>query len=283
MESYSAHFMQQIVPSQQIELVQQTMMVSTDHGPIEVHVSGEGALVVMLPSMGRGATDFDRLAADVASAGYRVACPEPRGIGTSAPPDREETLSTLAEDVAAVITGLGGGPAVIVGHAYGNRIARMTATNHPELVDSLVLLACGGFIPVTEEMGAAMRTIFDARNPQDVRLDAVGGAFFAPGNDPSVWADGWHGSLARSQEQATVSTPVGEWWAGGEAPMLAVQPADDRLAVPANADALVEAVGDRVEVVVIPNAGHALLPEQPEAVADTVIDWLDRRRAEAFA
>ena len=63
--------------------------------------------------------------------------------------------------------------------------------------------------------------------------------------------------------------------------MLAVQPADDRLAVPANADALAEAVGDRVEVVVIPNAGHALLPEQPEAVAETVIGWLNRRRVEA--
>ena len=39
-------------------------MVPTAHGPIEAHVSGEGTLVVMLPSMGRGAADFDRLAAD---------------------------------------------------------------------------------------------------------------------------------------------------------------------------------------------------------------------------
>lgn len=252
-------------------------MVPTDDGSIEVHVSGQGPLVVLLPSMGRGAADFDRLAADVSVAGYRVACPEPRGLGASAVPDREETLATLAGDVAAVITEFGSGPAVIVGHAYGNRIARMTATNHPELVESLVLLACGGFIPVTDEMAVAMRTIFDPRNPPDVRLDAVGRAFFAPGNDASVWAEGWFAKLAQAQEQATVSTPVGDWWAGGTAPMLAVQPADDRLAVPANADALAEAVGDRVEVVVIPNAGHALLPEQPEAVAQTVIGWLDRR------
>ena len=258
-------------------------MVPTEYGPIKVHVRGEGPLVVMLPSMGRGAADFDRLAADVAAAGYRVACPEPRGLGASAVPDRQETLSTLAADVAAVVTGLGDGPAVVVGHAYGNRIARMTATEHPELVESLVLLACGGFIPVTEEMAVAMRTIFDTRNPPEVRLDAVGKAFFAPGNDAGVWADGWYGSLARHQEQATVSTPVGNWWAGGDAPILAVQPADDRLAVAANADALVEAVGARVEVVVIPNAGHALLPEQPEAVADAVIGWLDRRWAEALA
>ena len=252
-------------------------MVLTENGPIEVHVQGEGPLVVMLPSLGRGAADFDRLAADVAAAGYRVACPEPRGVGASAVPDREETLATLADDVAAVITELGNGPALIVGHAYGNRIARMTATNHPELVEGLVLLACGGFIPVSDEMAVAMRTIFDPRNPPEARLDAVGRAFFAPGNDARVWADGWFGKLARSQEQATVSTPVGDWWAGGTAPMLAVQPADDRLAVPANADALAEAVGDRVEVVVIPDAGHALLPEQPEALAETVIGWLNRR------
>lgn len=255
--------------------------VPTDDGPIEVHVCGDGPLVVMLPSLGRGAADFDRLAADVAAAGYRVACPEPRGLGSSAAPDRDETLATLAADVAAVIAELDGGPAVIVGHAYGNRVARMTATNHPELVESLVLLSCGGFIPVTEEMGMAIRTIFDPRNPPEGRLDAVARAFFAPGNDASGWADGWDLKLARAQEQATVSTPVSDWWAGGTAPMLAVQPADDRLAVPANADALVEAVGDRAEVVVIPNAGHALLPEQPEAVAETVISWLDRRQTEA--
>ena len=258
----------------------QITMVPTDGGPIQAYICGEGPLVVMLPSMGRGAGDFDRLATDVASAGYRVACPEPRGLGASAAPDRQETLSTLAADVAAVITEIGDGPAVVVGHAYGNRIARMTATNHPELVESLVLLACGGFIPVTEEMGAAMRTIFDTRNPPEVRLDAVARAFFAPGNDPRVWADGWYGKLARQQEHATVNTAVSDWWAGGTAPMLAVQPADDQLAVPANADALVEAVGDRVEVVVIPDAGHALLPEQPEAVAEAVIGWLEHRRAE---
>jgi pimeloyl-ACP methyl ester carboxylesterase len=30
------------------------------------------------------------------------------------------------------------------------------------------------------------------------------------------------------------------------------------------------ALGDRVTVVVIPNAGHALVPEQPEAMASAI-------------
>ncbi len=250
------------------------VMVSTGDGSIEVHVSGEGPLVVMLPSLGRGASDFDRLAVDVAGAGYTVACPEPRGIGASAVSSRPETLACLAGDVAEVIAGVGGGPATVVGHAYGNRIARMVATNHPELVGSLVLLACGGLIPPTQEVAATLRKVFDTREPPEVRLDAVARAFFAPGNDPKPWADGWYGSLARNQEQATVSTSLEDWWAGGDVPMLAVQPADDVLAVPANADALAEAYGDRVHVQVIANAGHALLPEQPDAVAQAVINWL---------
>ena len=31
--------------------------------------------------------------------------------------------------------------------------------------------------------------------------------------------------------------------------------------------------GERVSVVVIPNASHALLPEQPAAVADAILSW----------
>jgi pimeloyl-ACP methyl ester carboxylesterase len=33
---------------------------------------------------------------------------------------------------------------------------------------------------------------------------------------------------------------------------------------------------DRVTVTVVPDAGHALLPEQPEAVAKAVIEYLKR-------
>ena len=59
--------------------------------------------------------------------------------------------------------------------------------------------------------------------------------------------------------------------------MLVVQPACDALAVPANAHALDDAFGDRVEVVTVVGAGHALLPEQPEALAHIVVDRLSRR------
>ena len=33
-------------------------------------------------------------------------------------------------------------------------------------------------------------------------------------------------------------------------------------------------LGERVSVVVIPHAGHALIPEQPTAVINAITDWL---------
>ena len=255
-----------------------TELVDGPAGPIEVRLLGEGPLVVLLPSLGRGASDFATLATRLARSGYLVACPEPRGLGRSAGPLDGLTLADVADDAAAVIAALDAGPATVVGHAFGNRVARMVATRHPTLVESVVLLACGGRVPPEPEAGAALFRVFDVSLPADEHLDAVRTAFFAPGNEPAVWADGWHPEVAAAQSAATGSTPVEEWWEAGAADVLVVQPAEDHIALPANAEDLVAALGDRATLVTIPGAGHALLPEQPAAVVVALLTWLHRRR-----
>lgn len=100
---------------------------------IEVYARGTGARIVMLPSLGRGATDFDEIAERIAASGYRVLCPQPRGIGASRGPLADITLHDYAGDVAAVIDGDGGGPSFIAGHAFGNFVARAVAADHPQL------------------------------------------------------------------------------------------------------------------------------------------------------
>ncbi len=92
-----------------------------------------------------------------------------------------------------------------------------------------------------------------------------------------MWADGWHPDVAAHQMAATRAAPVDSWWSAGGADVLVVQPADDLIAVPENAHRIAAAIGDRATVVTIERAGHALLPEQPEAVADTLLRWLRRR------
>ncbi len=154
----------------------------------------------------------------------------------------------------------------------------MTATTHPDRVDGVVLLACGGLIPPAAEASAALLAVFDPTLSPDDHLAAVRTAFFAPGNDPAVWEEGWHGIVAAAQGAATRSTPVEEWWAAGGADVLVVQPADDVIAPVGNAERIVASLDGRATMVIVPGAGHALLPEQPDLVSAAVVEWLDGRR-----
>ena len=243
----------------------------------EVFAEGRGPLVILLPSLGRGAEDFADLARRLAAAGFTAARPEPRGIGESRGPLQGLTLRDFAADAAAVIEAFGAGPAVVVGHAFGNRVARMLASDRPELVRAVVLLAAGGKAPMDPSIRDSLTKSFDLGLPEAERLEHVRRAFFAPGRDPAVWRGGWHRAVALAQAAATQATPLEAWWAGGRAPILVVQPMADTVAPPVNARMLQEDIGPRVTVVEIPGAGHALLPEQPEAVATAVIDYIRAR------
>jgi pimeloyl-ACP methyl ester carboxylesterase len=242
---------------------------------IEVLVRGSGPLVVLLPSLGRSAADFDDLTRRLARRGYRTAAVNPRGIGASRGP-RTATLADPARDVAEVIRALAGdaGPVVLIGHAYGNRLARGVATWHPELVSGLILLASGGQVPIPAHIAKALGDVFDpSLSPAD-HIAAVRTAFFAPGNDPEVWRDGWYGAVALEQQAALGKTPPGDWTGGGEVPIFIVQAAQDAVAPPANAEALRKADPSRVNIAILENAGHAMLPEQPDTLAKLVLSRL---------
>jgi pimeloyl-ACP methyl ester carboxylesterase len=126
----------------------QSRVIERDGVAIEALIGGRGRPVAMIPSLGRPAEDFDDLARRLAAAGYATACVQPRGLGRSTGPMTSVSMADLAGDVATVIEGLGGGPAVVIGHAFGQRVGRMLATSRPDLVKGLVMLAAGGKVPI---------------------------------------------------------------------------------------------------------------------------------------
>lgn len=249
--------------------------VATDGAELAVTVYGQidRPVVVMHPSLGRPAADFSDLARRLVSAGYCAVGIDPRGVANSTRSDRPVALTDLAGDVATVIRSLGLERAHLLGHAHGNRVMRCTAATRPDVVRSCILLAAGGRVPPDAEARAALRRCFDTSLAIGERLAAIRTAFFAPGNDPSVWLDGWYADAMTRQHRAVAETPVDVWWSGGTARLLVVQGLQDRVAPPENGRQLLsERPG--VELVEIDRAGHALLPEQPVAVADAVIGFL---------
>lgn len=255
----------------------QFFTVDRDAVHIAVHACGRGPRLIMLPSLGRGAGDFEHIAQRVAAAGFRVLCPEPRGLGGSTGPLHGITLHDLADDMAAIIRQDGGGPTVMAGHAFGNFVARTTAADYPELVRAVVLLAATHTWPLAPELRDSINKCHQMDLPEAQRLKHLQHVFFAPGNDARVWLDGWDEAVMHAERDATEATPKPEWWTAGTAPVLDVLALNDPLSPPDSVQTYRDQWGaDRVTVVGIDHAAHALLPEQPRAVADAIIAWLQQ-------
>ena len=240
---------------------------------IEVIVEGQGPAIVLLPSLARDSEDYDAVAEGLAAAGYRALRPQPRGIGKSTGPLTGISLHDFARDIAEVIETLGGGRAVIAGHAYGNWIARMTAVDHPALVRGVVVLAAAAkqFPP---ELLTAINIAGNPALPDEQRLEALRFAFFAPGNDPKGWLDGWHPQLREPQRGAAAAVKQSDWWSAGVAPLLDLQAAFDPFKPPEKRNEMKDEFGDRVTIAVVPGASHALIPEQPKAVVEALVAWV---------
>ena len=251
-------------------------MVSGHGVVIETYVEGSGPAVVMLPSTGRdGGEDFDVVAARIAAAGFTVLRPQPRGIAGSVGPMVGTSLHQLGDDVAMVIERLGGGRAVIVGHAFGHFVARMTAVDHPAAVRGIVLAAAAASV-YPPDIAASPTRAGNLQLSDEERLGALRLAFFAPGHDARVWLHGWYPATLKMQSDSREKAGVkqSDWWGAGVAPLLELIPTSDPFKPRDKWGEMRAAYGDRVTVVEIADASHALFPEQPGAVADAVIGWV---------
>jgi pimeloyl-ACP methyl ester carboxylesterase len=248
-------------------------LVKYDDVEIDVIAEGRGPLIVLLPSRGRDSEDYDEVAAGLAKAGFRVLRPQPRGMHASKGPLKDITLHDLARDVATVIERENAGPAVIVGHAYGNWVARMTAVDHPELVRGVVLAAAAAkkFPP---RLSVLVSKSADMAVPEAERLAAMQEIFFASGSDSKIWLKGWWTEASEGQRVAAANVKQSDWWAGGNVPLFDLQAAVDPFKPKGTENELKDEFPDRVTIAVIPNASHALLPEQPAAVVEAIATWV---------
>jgi len=97
-----------------------------------------GSPVVVLHGLFGSSRNWMTAARRLASEHVVVAA-DLRNHGTS-PHTDTMTYPEMAEDVAETVTALGLGPVALVGHSMGGKAAMITAFEHPELVDRLVVV-----------------------------------------------------------------------------------------------------------------------------------------------
>jgi len=245
---------------------------------IESFSRGEGEAIVLLPGGTLTVGYLDGLAEALSKAGYHVVGINFRGSGKSTGPSEGVTLQTNAEDVAGVIQALNLGSVHVVGNDFGNRVARMLASSHPELTRSVILLAAGGKIQPKPAAAQAVGIIFNPASSESDILAVMPYLVASPADSARVWKlfkPSLAPGAAKIEMTASEATPLKAWWAPpGQTKYLIVQGADDQIAPPENGVELQKELGDRATLVTVPGAAHLLPLEQPEITAKHILNFL---------
>jgi len=239
--------------------------------------------VVMLPHAGRSASDFNELAVLLSEKNFRVLLVQAPGIDGSHQSSyllRSISMEDLADDVLSVLDEMRIQKAHLVGHSFGERLARMFASQNEDRVFSLMLIAPGGDTDVNREVKQSMKAAFMTWEDPGTRLKGIHDAFFAERNKvPSKWTQGWYPITAYLQGLALRSTDSSVWWHGGShVPILILHAQEDKISPRATADALESTLGNRVTRIDIPDAGHALVAEKLDSVASSILNFLAEHR-----
>jgi pimeloyl-ACP methyl ester carboxylesterase len=104
---------------------------------------GDGSPVLLIAGTGYPGATWPPEIVEPLAARHTVVTFDHRGTGaTPSSPDRYSTRG-FAADAAAVIDAVGRGPAHVVGHSMGGRVAQWLALDRPAVVRTLVLAATG--------------------------------------------------------------------------------------------------------------------------------------------
>lgn len=256
--------------------------IQSDTATIEVILQGpsSGSSIIIIPSLGRdSSSDFNSFSTSLAHAGYFVLRPQPRGTLGSSGPVLNISIEQQAADISKVITTLSAsGKAIVLGHAFGHFLAQILASTYPNQVPGIIFAAAQtDSVPADISLTPIIAANLSA--PIDERLEALRKGFFTPDHDPRIWLDGWWPATSKMQTDAIKAYKgnMSEIAAGGTNTQLLEVVADqDPFEVKSKRNLLIDRFPERVEQVVVYDASHALFPEQPERVLETVLPWLEK-------
>lgn len=258
--------------------------IDIGHAQLNTWIWGDGAgreTLIALPGSGGDISRYHAIGPTLAAAGYQVVAVNQRGIMGSTGELANLTLHDYANDVVAIADALDIRRVHLLGWALGNRTSRVVATDYPDRVASISLIAAGGLARPLTEPGELGELLGNKDLPIAEKARLARRTLFSPATDEALVVEFatnlqyWNDARA-SQTRANRDTPLEQWWAGGSGPMLIVQGLDDKTAPPENGIRMQAEFGDRITLINLENAGHVMGIERPEATAAAIIAFLQK-------
>lgn len=224
--------------------------------------------------------------------------PELRGVGRSPSPldPSRGTWWAQAEDMARLIE-TQGAPLTVIAHSAGSRIAVVLASEHPELVDALILITP----PPMLELDDDPADIISGRD-DEAFLTALEHLAHHPDPGDELAYHNWQYTVAptfyaRWDEAAQQHSRLGRWYPTAVSQFFGPDPIDPREALQSLHTPTLILAGDKDisltpsaarslaaqlshgEVILIEDCGHYPWVEQPIAFRNTVVTFLAEHRA----
>jgi pimeloyl-ACP methyl ester carboxylesterase len=258
---------------------------------LRYYVGGDGPPLVLVHGLGGAAANWALLAPALAR-GRRVLVPDLPGHGGSSPLPAAPTLNPFADAVFTLAEREAMTPAPVIGHSMGGVVALRLALRRPDAVLGVVLAAPAG-ISSTARRAELTFAIVSAMRPARlvapwrgaiVRSRLLRAAIFGPWevsdtaafspvaveaflSGPAIHSDvdtaGW--ALLRDDPRTDLDRIA--------CPRLVLSGARDQL-VPVE-DGIEYARRLRAPLRVVPDCGHLVIGERPDACADAILSFLE--------
>ncbi|MEM7077042.1 MAG: alpha/beta hydrolase [Pseudomonadota bacterium] len=196
------------------------------------------------------------------------------------------TLPDVAADAAALLQHLHVERCIIVGHAWGGRVAQVFARDYPHLCDAIVICGTGGQLPAhtnpetLKRMAQAMRD--DDRDTWAAALAATFCGADFPAAEPAAFNALtdllWRQRANRNARWDAAVCPSSSYWGQAHMPACLIYGDQDRNGTPDNARDL-HAQLPTAELHFIEGAGHFVVREAVAQVAALVRGFVATHQA----
>ena len=274
-----------------------TRTIAANGTQIHVRVGGSGPAVLLIHGFGDTGDMWVKLAEDLGR-DHTVVVPDLRGMGLSAKPGDGYDKWNQAADMRAVLEALGIDRAAVVGHDIGTMVAYAYAARYRDKTEKLVVMDAPvpGIPPWDEIVRDPRLWHFDFGGPDMERL--------VKGRERIYLDRFWNefagtpsriGEATRHHYAALYARPGAMRAAFAQFRSIRRDAEDNRKAIATKLSIPVLAVGGEksfgameavvmrnaaadVTEVVIPDAGHWLMEEQPAATVKAIRQFLDGKR-----